>query len=319
MRLARLTAIGCLLAIISTAASAQEALPRTPDGHPDFQGVWTSWGLSPMERPPGATALVVDDATAAKMVAAIRGRARSPAFDAVIDPNLLAADSHELMRVNGEWRTSWITEPKDGKLPLTTEGRRLVDAEASRVSAPEMLTGPEMRSPFERCVAGTGTAPLWSLPVDNVRQIVQTQGDLMILSEQANDVRIIGIGAKHRPDAVVSWLGDSVARWEGDVLVVETTNQKDVWAPFATMPQSVRVQSLVIERFSLVSPSEILDRFTIEDPVLYNAPWSAEFSLRREDIKIYEYSCHEGNSSLPSILLAQRMKDARAAAQVTEK
>jgi hypothetical protein len=310
MLFVRLTVIVCVLVFGAGSASAQQALPRAPDGHPDFQGVWTSWGLSPMERPPGVTALVVDDATAAKMVGAIRDRARSTAFEAVIDPNLLAADSHELSRVNGEWRTSWVTEPKDGRLPLTPEGRRLIAVEASRVSALETLTGPEMRTPFERCIAGTGTAPLWSLPVDNVRQIVQTPGNLMILSEQANDVRIIGIGAKHRPEAVVSWLGDSIARWEGDVLVVETTNQKDIFAPFGTMPQSVRVQSRVIERLSLVSPNEIIYRFTIEDPVLYSAPWSAEFSLRREDIKIYEYSCHEGNSSLPDILLAARLAEA---------
>ena len=310
MRATWLTAIASLLTICAAPALAQPALPRTPDGHPDFQGVWTSWGLSPMERPPGVTALVVDDATAAKMVAAIRARARSPAFEAVIDPNLLVADSNELTRVNGEWRTSWVTEPSDGKLPLTPEGRRLVQQEASRVSAPETLTGPEVRSAFERCIAGTGTAPFWSVPVDNVRQIVQTPDNLVIRTEQADDIRIIGIGAKHRPAAIVSWLGDSIARWKGDVLVVETINERDIPAPFGTMPQSVRTASRVIERFSLVSPNELLYQFTIEDPVLYSAPWSAEFSLRREDIKIYEYSCHEGNSSLPDILLAARLGEA---------
>ena len=310
MRLARLSALACLLAICAASASAQQTLPRTPDGHPDFQGVWTSRGLSPMERPPGATALVVDGATAARMVAIIRDRARSKAFEAVIDPNVIVADSNELTRVNGEWRTSWITEPKDGKLPLTPEGRRLVDRETMRVAAPEMLTGPEVRPPFERCLAGTGVAPLWSLPIENIRQIVQTPGNLVIYSEQANDVRIVGIGARHRPDAIVSWLGDSVARWEGDVLVVETLNQKDIPAPFGTMPQSVRVQSRVLERFSLVSPNEILYRFSIEDPAIYSAPWSAEYSLNREELRIYEYSCHEGNLSLPAILLAARLTEA---------
>ena len=266
-----------------------------------------------MERPPGATALVADDATAARIVGVIRDRARSQAFEAVIDPNVLAADSHELTRVNGEWRTSWITEPKDGKLPLTPEGRRLVERETIRVAAPELLAGPEVRPPFERCLAGTGVAPLWSLPIDNIRQIVQTPVNLVIYSEQANDVRIVGIGANHRPAVIVSWLGDSVARWEGDVLVVETLNEKDIPAPFGTMPQSVRVQSRVVERFSLVSSSEILYRFTIEDPAIYSAPWSAEYSLNREDAKVYEYGCHEGNSSLPNILRTARLSDAREA------
>ena len=206
MFLARLLALTPFLPFIALAAFAQQVLPRTPDGHPDFQGVWTSRGLSPMERPPGASSLVADEATAAGLVEVIRGRARSHAFDTVIDPNVIAADSHELTRVNGEWRTSWLTEPKDGKLPLTTEGRRLVKREALRVSTPELLTGPEMRSPFERCLAGTGIAPLWGLPIDNIRQIVQTPGNLVIQSEQANDVRIIGIGAKPRPDVVVGEL-----------------------------------------------------------------------------------------------------------------
>ena len=103
---------------------------------------------------------------------------------------------------------------------------------------------------------------------------------------------------------------DSIARWEGDVLVVETINEKDILAPFATMPQSVRVQSRVFERFSLVSPNEILYRFTIEDPALYSAPWSAEFSLNREQLTIYEYSCHEGNHSLPAILRTARLAEA---------
>jgi hypothetical protein len=310
-------ALAGFLIVCSARAWAQPALPRTPDGHPDFQGVWTSRGLSPLERPPGATGLVADDATARTMVGIIRDRLRSKAFEAVIDPNVIAADSDKLTQVNGEWRTSWITEPTNGKLPLTQEGRHLVDREALRPTASEMLTDPEARSPFERCLAGTGIAPLWSLPIDNIRQIVQTPDNLVIWSEQASDVRIVGIGREHRPAAVVSWLGDSVARWEGDVLVVETLNEKDNPAPFATMPQSVRVQSRIKERFRLVSRNEIRYSFTIEDQALYSAPWNAEFSFNREDGKVYEYSCHEGNSSLPDILRAARLADATQAAKDT--
>jgi hypothetical protein len=314
MRPVRLSALLGLVAFAAVAAEAQPALPRTPDGHPDFQGVWTSRGLSTLERPPGATALVVDDTTAAKMVGVIRDRLRSKAFEAVIDPNVIAADSDKLTRVNGEWRTSWITEPTNGKLPLTAEGRRLVEREFLRPTAPEMQTDPEARSPFERCLAGTGIAPLWTLPIDNIRQIVQTPDSLVIWSEQANDVRIVGISAEHRPAAVASWLGDSVARWEGDVLVVETVNENDNPAPSVTMPQSVRLQSRIVERFNLVSANEIRYRFTIEDPALYSAPWNAEFSLNREDAKVYEYSCHEGNTGLPDILRTARLADAKQAA-----
>jgi hypothetical protein len=154
---------------------------------------------------------------------------------------------------------------------------------------------------------------MWSVPVENIRQIVQTPTNLLIYTEEGADTRIIGIGASHRPAAIKSRLGDSVARWEGDTLVVETLNQIDNYAPFPTMPQSVRLQSKIIERFSLLSPDEILYRFTIEDPAVYSAPWSAEYSLNREHTTAYENGCHEGNYSLPNILRTERLKETRQA------
>ena len=281
-------AVGC-----SSPALAQQQLPRTADGHPDFQGVWSAKGLTPLERIPGASGLVVSDEEHARLVGAIRARARSPAMRAVIDPNLLEADVKTLTRVGDEWRTSWITDPPDGKLPLTTEGKRLRDM-------PYPLTDPEARGPWERCLVGTGLAPMWSVPVENIRQIVQTSADLVIYTEEGADTRIIGIGAPHRPAAIKSRLGDSTARWDGDILVVETLNQIDNYAPFATMPQSVRVQSRIVEHFSLLSPNEILYRFTIEDPALYSAPWSAEYSFHREHTTAYENGCHEGITACPA-------------------
>lgn len=297
-----------LLSLVCAApALAQPPIPRTPEGHPDFQGVWSAKGLTPLERIPGATALVLTDEEHAKLVKAIRDRARSPAMATVIDPNLLAADVKTLTRVGGQWRSSWITDPPDGKLPLTAEGKRLRDLQ-------NPLTDPEARGLWERCLVGTGLAPMWSVPVENIRQIVQTPQNLMIYTEEGADTRIIGIGAKHRPAAIVSRLGDSIARWEGDVLVVETVNEMDNYAPFGTMPQSVRVQSRIVEHFSLLSADEILYRFTIEDPVLYSAPWSAEYSLNREHTVAYENGCHEGNYALPGILRTERLKEAKASA-----
>ena len=295
--------IAALLAIACAApTSAQEPIPRTANGHPDFQGVWSAKGLTPLERIPGATGLVVSDEEHARLVGAIRARARSPAMETVIDPNLIAADVKTLNRVGGEWRSSWITDPPDGKLPLTAEGKRLRDHVFT-------LSDPEARNPWERCLAGTGIAPLWSVPVENIRQIVQTPANLVIYTEEGADTRIIGIGASHRPAAIKSRLGDSTARWEGDVLIVETLNQIDNYALFGTMPQSVRVQSRIIERFSLLSADEILYRFTIEDPELYSSPWIAEYSFHREDTAAYENGCHEGNYSLPNILRTERLKE----------
>jgi hypothetical protein len=147
------TILGAALAALFAAPGLAQTLPRTPDGHPDFQGVWSAKGLTPMERIPAASGLVIGDEEERKLVGAIRARARAPAQDTVIDPNLLAADVKTLTRVNGQWRSSWITDPPDGKLPLTEEGKRLRDT-----SFP--ATDPEARSPFERCVSGTGLAPL---------------------------------------------------------------------------------------------------------------------------------------------------------------
>ena len=292
------------LSMFAASAFAQQAIPRTADGHPDFQGIWSAKGLTPLERIPGASGLVVDDEEHARLVGAIRARARSPQMAAAIDPNLLAADVKTLTRVGGEWRSSWITDPPDGKLPLTAEGKRLRDTAYS-------LTDPEARDPWERCLVGTGRAPMWSVPVENIRQIVQTPASLLIYTEEGADTRIIGIGASHRPAAIKSRLGDSIGRWEGDTLVVETLNQIDNYAPFPTMPQSVRIQSKIVEHFSLLSPDEILYRFTIEDPAVYSAPWNAEYSLHREHTTAYENGCHEGNYSLPNILRTERLKEAR--------
>ncbi|MDZ4761126.1 MAG: hypothetical protein SGJ21_08660 [Alphaproteobacteria bacterium] len=300
------------LAAFALPTFAQPA-PRTTGGRPDFQGVWSSKGLTPLERLPGATGLVVGEEEAAKLVSVIRDRARSKAFEVQIDPNLLAVDVRTLTRVDGQWRSSWITDPPDGKLPLTAEGQRILAVERSRLDGTSMLTDPETRLVYERCLAGPGVAPLWSVPVENMRRIVQTPGHVVLYTEEGGDARIVAIGAAHRPGVITSWLGDSVGRWEGDTLVVETVSGRDNSVPFPTMPQVVRRQSRVIERFSFVSADEILYRFTVEDPEVYDKPWSAEYSLNREKTTAYEYGCHEGNYSLPNILRAARIADGRKA------
>ena len=110
--------------------------PRTTGGRPDFQGVWSSKGLTPLERLPGATGLVVGEEEAAKLVSVIRDRARSKAFEVQIDPNLLAVDVRTLTRVDGQWRSSWITDPPDGKLPLTAEGQRILAVSYTHLTLP---------------------------------------------------------------------------------------------------------------------------------------------------------------------------------------
>jgi len=309
-RLQALAAVGaCLICTIGMApAFAQQAIPRTSDGHPDFQGVWSTVGLTAMERMPGAAALVVNDADAARIALGAYNGIRAPTR--MPDPNGLFANVGTLLRVNGEWRTSMITDPPDGKLPFTADGLRYFSEEMARQDAVDSA-GYEVRPVFERCLAGTGAPPLWLVPAENIRQIVQTPDSLVLYTEEGGDLRVFGIGAAHRPSVLTSYVGDSVARWEGDVLVVETLGARNRAFPFFNNRYVVRDQSRIVERFSFVSPDEILYRFTVEDPAVYTRPWTAEFSLNRAKVRAYEFGCHEGNYSLPGILGAARIKDAR--------
>lgn len=307
MRFAGLACLASAFVLSGLPAEAQK-LPRTPDGHPDFQGVWSTEGLTPMERIPAASAVIVGDAEAKKLVSAIYNQLRSKEFEIISDPNAFAADVDHLLRVNNTWRASIVVDPPDGKLPLTDEGRRLAAETGQRMA---MLSDPEVRPHFERCIAGTGTPPMWMVPADNIRQIVQTRDHAVIYTQEGGDTRIIGIGATRGPDIGNSYLGDSIARWEGDDLVVETVHARHNAQPFRTNPQVVRPQSRVIERFRLISPDEVLYRFTVEDPAIYTRAWTGEYSLHRETGGAYEFGCHEGNYSLPNILRAARIVDAR--------
>jgi hypothetical protein len=307
MRFAGLACLACAFVLSGLSADAQ-SVPRTADGHPEFQVVWSTKGLTPMERIPAASAVVVDDAEARKLVGAIYAQLRSKEFEIISDPNAFAADVDHLLRVNNTWRASIVVDPPDGKLPLTEEGRRLL-AEAGRQRG--MLSDPEVRPHFERCIAGSGTPPMWMVPADNIRQIVQTRDHVVIYTQEGGDTRIIRFGAKHGPDIGNSYLGDSIAHWEGDELVVETVYARHNAQPYRTNPQVVRPQSRIVERFRLVSRNEVLYRFTIEDPVVYTRAWTGEYSLHREAGGSYEFGCHEGNYSLTNILRAARIAEAR--------
>lgn len=278
-------------------------LPRTPDGHPDFQGVWTSRFLTPLERRDGVRALVVTDEEAKALAAEAYARRHGDEFGPD-DPDVKAANIQNFARVNGEWRTSLVTAPSDGKVPYIPEVRQQNEA-ARKVMLSGAADGPEARPQFERCLAGTGRAPFDIVPAHNMRQIVQTPGHLMLYTEEGGDVRIIEIGGVHRPPALDSFIGDSTAHWEGDVLVVETLNQR--------IRPGISPGSRVLERLMLLSADELLYRYTIEDPTIYAQPWSAEFSLNRSNERIFEYACQMANYTLGNILHVARMAEERRA------
>jgi hypothetical protein len=304
-----------LTILLTLAASTSAALqagqtyrvPRTEYGHPDFQGKWATAFLTMLERVPGVENLVASPEQAKALAAAIL--AKRPA---VIDPDALIHDIRELVMVKGEYRTSIVVDPKDGHIPFTKAGLDL----SFRVQASDdqKFDNVEERPLVERCLENLGYAPMRAVPVLLPRLIVQTRDHVVIFSEDSSGPRIIPLrspqlpGAQPSPASVRSIGGYSVGRWEGDTLVVETTNLRADY-PARTVvgrPLVLSRNTKITERFTRVSPTELFYRFTIDDGELYTQPWTGEFSMTRYDGPIYEYACHEANYSLPNVLRAAR-------------
>jgi hypothetical protein len=293
--------------------------PRLADGRPDLQGEWSYQFLTPVEKALGND-LVVSPQRAAQLVDLIRKMAKVIG-EAALDPEAADPDSHSLAIVRGENRTRQIVAPADGLLPFTPEAAK--QAAARMALFRQQISGrhgdgPEERLTWERCLAGMGQAPLMtSWAINMVRQIVQTPKDLVVWSEAGGETRIVHIGGAPLPTAMRSFLGDSVGRWDGDTLVVETTGFRSDDAYRLSVgvgrPILVGPDSKVVERFSRIADGELLYQFTVEDPAIYAKPWLAEYSMKRTSEPMYEFACHEGNYSLPGILKGARMGEKRAA------
>ena len=216
-----------------------------------------------------------------------------------------------LPAAGGGVRTSLIVEPVDGKRPLTEAAKHLAKVVKA---ASDRAEGPEARGPSARCVRGSGATPFTISPGNQNRRIVQTPASMVIATEDIGDVRIIEINGRSRPDAVQTWTGDSIARWDGDDLTIETR----LLLREATTPPSAADQAprKVVERLHFNSPNEIDYSYTVEDTATYTTPMKVNFLMRRTDEPIYEVACHEGNYSLAGILSGARAEEARTARQV---
>ena len=306
-------AISTLAAVSLVAACAHppgsSKIPLASDSRPDFTGVWTSRGLTMTERAqPGS--LIASDEVAAAIAKGIYDFIRSKEMEAALDPDAVTANVTDLHKVRGEWRTSYVTLPENGKLPFTAEAIARLNA-ADIAERTESGDGPEVRLPGERCMRGSGMTPLYQVPANNVRQFIQTNDHFLIYTEEGGDLRHVRMGGDPLNPAVTSRFGDSIGRWEGQELVIETTGVKEYASRFPWGTMVLDASSKVIERISMVSPGELVYQFTIEDPDLYSEPWSAEFPLFRAGNRIYEYGCHEGNYSLTHILQAARQLEQR--------
>jgi hypothetical protein len=307
----RLVALVCLAigAPELLAQTAQRyAAPRTAHGHPDFQGVWVHESLTMVERPPGVDKLVVDAAEAQAIVAmTLKG------MPAVIDPDVAITGIRQLATVNGEYRTSVIVDPKDGRMPFSKAGLDLMASIVARNNG--KFDHPEERPFSDRCLESLAAPPIRSLPITLPHRIVQTRDYVVIASEGPAGLRIVRLNGRPLPDGIHSIEGHSLGLWERDTLVIRTTGMRDD-DPSRTVlgrPLLLSRNSRITERFTRVSPSELVYRYTVEDPDLYTQPWSGEFSLQWHEGPIYEYACHEANYSMPNMLRGGQAEAARQA------
>ena len=320
---------------------------RTPWGHPDLQGLWNVGTMTPVERPASAKGrLAMTDAEAraleqqqadarAKLAQPSDGNRQAPPVggDGTTGPygnvggyNYFWIDPGEtLNRVDGQLRTSLVVDPPDGRVPQMlpeamarnqTQLRATPTSDAgenAETRQPGAYDNIEQRPLGERCIIGFGsTSGPPMLPTyfyNNLKQIVQTRDHVMILSEMVHDARIIPFRTTHRPRSIRNWLGDSIARWEGDTLVVETTNFNDR-TRFRGSSENLKVT----ERFNRLADNTILYRFTIDDPTTWPKPWTGEYTwaAAKPDDQLYEYACHEGNYAMEGIMKGARLLETEA-------
>jgi hypothetical protein len=311
-----IAAIGLLAA--GAAAARPYHAPRNAWGQPDLGGTWNSDYALPLEATPGVP-LVLSDSQArdyAKRLAADVANYASLKIDGEV-ADLAVHDAGKPALVRGERRSRQVVMPADGVIPMTPRARAMVRFVEGKIRNDSEIAlgadGPEQRPNWERCLVGQGQPPITVTTNINPREIVQTKDAVVILSEYGPDLRIIPFTDKHGPAALTGLLGDSIAHWDGDTLVIETIRlpAKDMVRPLPTL--LVPPTATVEERYTRVSPSELLYQYTVKDPAVYTAPWLAEYSLYRTDQPVLEFACHEGNYSLPDILAGARAREREAA------
>jgi hypothetical protein len=305
-----------LTVLLGASAIAQKKTwtqPRTPDGQPDIQGIWSNATTTPLERPAALAGKEVlteqETAELQKQTAQGRDTDRRDGKGTEVD---VGRAYNEFWWERGKVlnRTSLISDPADGKLPpMTPEGKKMVEARDALRRSRGPADSWEDRPLQERCLLYHAVPPL-PTGYNNNYQIVQSRGIVTILPEMLHDIRIIPVdGRPHLPTNIRQWLGDSRGHWEGNTLVVETTNFNDQPNLFR-FPASGPT-SRVMERFTRVDAEHIDYQFTFEDPATYTRPWTAVLPMTRIAGPIFEYACHEGNYGLTNILSGARAEDAK--------
>ncbi|REJ73090.1 MAG: hypothetical protein DWQ36_04030 [Acidobacteria bacterium] len=329
---------------------ADDAIPRTESGRPDLTGTYDAATLTPLVRPRefgDKLFLTPEEAEriAAEERAYLAERNKASDGDREAPPeggdgstgaagnvggyNAFWVDRGSgAFSVDGKFRTSILVDPPDGQMPeMTPQARR---ARAERYAAYRRGNdgvaywveegGPDAPGPYddmeqrphaERCLLGfIGATPTFPGLYNNFKRIVQTEDHVMILVEMNHDARVVRMNSEHAPPEIRTWLGDSIGWWEGDTLVVDSTN----FLP-GTQGRGGSENLHVVERFTLQPGGDLLYRFTVEDPTVWTEPWTGEYLWRASDEKVFEYACHEGNYALGNIMRGARLMEADAAAE----
>ena len=305
---------------VAPAATKPWAVTKTPDGQPDIQGYWTNNTMAPLQRPKGVTKEFYtkeEFLEALKKQAELDGEEATPGTieDVHYDHSQFGLDRTQSL-LTPNLRTSMIIDPRDGRIPpLTAEGqKRAADraAERKKQGAPYDQA---QNLPFgTRCIY-MDALPMLPPAYNNTYQIVQSPGYVLILIEQLHEARVIPMdGRPHAPQSVRSWLGDSRGHWEGNTLVIETTNFNDKVA-FQGASQDVKL----IERLTRTGEETMKYEFTVDDPHTWTQPWKAEMPATRTGGPIFEHACNEGNYSMSNMLRAARAEDKKAAEAAAKK
>ncbi len=298
--------------------------PRTTDGYPDLQGLWDNRTQTPFQRPRALgnqRSYSKDEALAMEAARREADRVKFLPIDPDRGPpragaligfqaDFNFADLHiKVARINGEYRTSLIVNPADGRFPFVEGGADKDIHGQWRAQGFGPADGPEIRWVSERCLTALATMPPMAVIMYNSNvQIVQTSDYVMIMGEMVNDARIIRLNSSHQPSHIKKWMGDSIGHYEGDTLVVHTQNYR---AEQSNMRLRSSEALQVTERFTPVSDNEIHYTYTVDDPVIYSRPFTVELPLIRRAAheRLYEFACHEGNYSMPGILGGARRQE----------
>ena len=325
--------LGVVCLVLAPVAVAQNGdIPRTPSGRPDLSGTYDVSTLTPMQRPEElgeAVALSAERAAEIAEGARRRDERRArpsdpergapPQGGRVGGYNGFYIDNGDAaFQVGGQWRTSILIDPPNGRYPPRVDGSDGVRSRTPNpgtafwleagLDAPGPYDNMEQRPYAERCLLSFGSTsgpPMLPALYNNHKRIVQSEDTVMILIEMVHDARIVRMNAAHGPPEITKWLGDSIGWWEGDTLVVETTN-------FVDRPAFRRGTGnmTVTERFRMESADTLIYRFTVEDPTVWTRPFTGEYAWPRSDNKVFEYACHEANYALEGIMQGARLLEA---------